>query len=57
MIVASDFVRVGVNVNEALPRSGDVEQSIALRGSLGHATADEHHDIGALDARSELRIG
>jgi hypothetical protein len=32
MIVASDFVRVGVNVNEA--RNGNVEQSIALRGGL-----------------------
>ena len=57
MIVAADFVRVGVNVNEALPRSGNVEQRIALRRGLRHAPADEHHDIGVLDARLELRIG
>ena len=57
MIVATDFVRVSVNVNEASLRNGNVEQSIALRGGLGHAAADEHDDIGALGARLELRIG
>ena len=34
MIVAANFVGVGMNVNEALARSGNVEQRIALRSSL-----------------------
>ena len=57
MIVAADFAGIGVNVNQSLPRLGNGEQRIALRGRLRHAPADQQHEIGAFDARLEPRIG
>src|SRR5271157_1715993 len=57
MIIAADLVRVRVNMNEALVGSWNVEQGITLRGRLGHSPADEHHEIGGLNARLEHRIG
>ena len=44
-------------MDQALPRLGNGEQRIALRRRLRHAPADQQHEIGALDARLQLRIG
>ncbi len=44
-------------MDEALPRRRNRKQGVALRRRLGHAAANEQNDIGALDARPQLRIG
>ena len=57
MIDAAELLGVGMDVDERLPRVGDVEQRVALRRHFRHAAADQQHEIGRLDARFQLRIG
>ena len=44
-------------MHEGLPRPRNVEQRIALRRHLAEPAADQHDQIGRLDAREQLRIG
>ena len=56
MIVAADLVRVGMDVDEPLPRRGNAEQRIALSRGLRHPAADQEHEIGRLHPRFELGV-
>ena len=40
-----------------MPRLRNVEQRVALRRHFAQAAADQQHQIGALDAREQFRIG
>ena len=42
-----ELLRPGVNVDKRLVRAGDVEQSVALRGSVTKALADRNQDVSA----------
>ena len=43
-------------VHEAAGGLRDRKQSVGLRRDLAHAAADQHHEIGVLDASEQLRI-
>ena len=45
-----------MNVNERLPRLGDVDQGVAGRRHLAHPSADEEQDVGIADARRRVRV-
>ena len=55
-IDAPEFVRIGIDMDENLSRRWDVEERVALRRNLRHASTDEDHEIGLLEARHELRV-
>ena len=43
-------------MHQRLPRAGNVEQRIALRRDFAEPAADQHDQVGCLDARQQLRI-
>ena len=56
MIDAAELLGAGMDMHEGLPRPGNVEQRIALRGNFAEPAADQHDQVGRLDAGEQLRI-
>ena len=56
MIDPAELFGAGMDMHEGLPRPGNVEQRIGLRGNFAEAAADQHNQVGSLDAREQLRI-
>ena len=56
MIDAAELLGAGMHMHERLPRARNVEQRIALRGDFAEPAADQHDQVGRLDAREQLRI-
>ena len=54
---AAELFRPRMHVHQLHLWLGDVEQRVALRRHFAHATADQQHEVGALDARQQLRVG
>ena len=52
----AELLGARMHVHEGLLRARNVEQRVALRGQFAHAAADQHHQIGRLDARQQLGI-
>ena len=56
MIDAAELLGAGMDMHEGLARARNVEQRIALRGNFPEPAADQHNQVGRLDAREQLGI-
>ena len=56
-IDAAELLGARMHMHESLLRARNVEQRVALRRHFAQPAADQHHEIGRLDARQQLRIG
>ena len=57
VIDAAEFLGARMHMHQLHLRLGNIEQRVALRRHLAQAPADQQHQIGALHARQQFRIG
>ena len=51
------LVGIRIEMHELGPRSGDVEELVALRGNFAKPSTSEDDEVGVLDARNQFGIG